>query len=641
VALLVAAACIAIATTYRIVDTDFWQHLAVGRAIVQTHTLPHTNVWTWPTFGEPYVVPSWLYRVLLWPFWQIGGVAGLFVWRWLTTAATFAVLWVTARRMGAAGLTTLWVLVWCAMIYRQRSQLRPETFVSVLLVTQLLWLESWRRDGRDRTIGIVAIAWLWANAHVSYALGLALTLFYWLDERWRARRERRRPSHALLRALALSGAISFLHPYGWRALWQPFEFALFQRHELIYQTIDELRPIPWSLNLQNGLPLLLVLIVALWLWRWRRLGLDVAQTLTLATFLPQALLSFRFLGFFVLAATPFFARDLDLWVRARRWPAWTASPWRRAALACGACATLTISELAGSSLPVGFGIDWSRYPVRACDYLAAHDIRGPGFNTFPFGGYLLWRFWPDRGRLPFMDIHQTGTREDRDLYAIARLRADGWRELCRRHRFEWVLVPHEQFPGHHLLDFLDRDTTWALVSLDDAGVLYVRRDGPFAALAERERYRWLAASEGALAALGPRIQGSLVVRDSVRVELRRAKASSPWSATASSLLANLAMIDERWDEAERELTRAAAIEPRTPFVHERLGRIRLGQGRPQEALTEFRRERPRTAVVWMGIGRAERAIGDRAQARAAYEKAEALAPSLGAARDSLATLGGP
>src|SRR6185295_19471966 len=76
-AVLIAAACVACATTYPIVDTDFWQHLAVGRAIWQTHSLPHTNVWTWPTYGEPYLVQSWLYRVWLWPFWQVGGVAGL------------------------------------------------------------------------------------------------------------------------------------------------------------------------------------------------------------------------------------------------------------------------------------------------------------------------------------------------------------------------------------------------------------------------------------------------------------------------------------------------------------------------------------------------------------------------------------
>src|SRR6185312_12805261 len=126
VTLLVAAACVAWATTYPIVDTDVWQHLAVGRAIAQTHALPHTNVWTWPTFGAPYVLPSWLYRVALWPFWQLGGVAGLFVWRWLTTAVTFALLLATARRLGARGLAPYVTLVWCALFYRQRSQLRPE-----------------------------------------------------------------------------------------------------------------------------------------------------------------------------------------------------------------------------------------------------------------------------------------------------------------------------------------------------------------------------------------------------------------------------------------------------------------------------------------------------------------------------------
>ena len=32
----------------------------------------------------------------------------------------------------------------------------------------------------------------------------------------------------------------------------------------------------------------------------------------------------------------------------------------------------------------------------ACDWIAAHGVRGRAFNQFFFGGYLLHRFWPER-----------------------------------------------------------------------------------------------------------------------------------------------------------------------------------------------------------------------------------------------------
>ena len=58
VAGLATALLLALAVTFPLVDTDFWQHLAVGRAIWSTHSIPMTNVWTWPTWGEPQVLPS-------------------------------------------------------------------------------------------------------------------------------------------------------------------------------------------------------------------------------------------------------------------------------------------------------------------------------------------------------------------------------------------------------------------------------------------------------------------------------------------------------------------------------------------------------------------------------------------------------
>src|SRR5262249_44704272 len=155
---------------------DFWQHLAVGRSLWASHAIPHTQVWTWPTWGTPDVLPSWLFRALLWPFWQAGGLVGLFAWRWLTTLTAFAFVFAAARRMGARGLSPLLVLVCCGLTYRQRSQVRPETLAAVLFAITLWLLEARRHaaaaaaPGPDRTWALVGVALVWANAHISYLL---------------------------------------------------------------------------------------------------------------------------------------------------------------------------------------------------------------------------------------------------------------------------------------------------------------------------------------------------------------------------------------------------------------------------------------------------------------------------------------
>lgn len=670
-AILVAVACIACTVTYRMYDPDLWQHLRVGAAIWKLRAIPHTQLWSWPTYGAPDVLPSWLFRALLWPFWAIGHEWGLAAWRWLTTLGAFALLWAATRRMAvaagpdrtrsaAAGLVPLAALVWCALIWRQRTQCRPETLVAVLMGLQIWLLEARRaqqrlgaspapaRAGlpRDGALWLIPIACVWANAHISWYLAPALTGMYLLDEwvrSWRGDAEARatRPG-ALAVVLIASLAVCFLNPFGWRALWQPFEFFLHGRHEPIFRTIGELQPIQWITTLTIGAPIFVLLVPGLALARLFRRRADVAELLVIAFFLPQALMTQRFLGYFAIAVAPFFARDLAEAFAAVPRPALLRRPWPRAVTVATACVLLALPELLRPGVPFGIGFDWKQYPVRACDYIEREGVRGRDFNAFWFGGYLLWRFWPERDRLPFMDIHQAGTREDRDQHAYAFVDPKAWRRLDQRRAFEWLLLPRVQYGGQHLLDELDADsTTWALVFMDDAAVLYLRRTGRLAKLAERDRYHYLPAGDRRLASLGELSFTDSLARGAIRAELERNRASSEWNGGAHSLLANVALNEGRWTEAVGELRAALGVAPAIPELHKRLALALYWSGDPAAAVKEFREERwlrPSTAGLDAGEGAALRALGRTAEARQAYERALARNPNDAEARDSLNAL---
>src|ERR1043166_4935461 len=164
------AACLITSTTFRLNDSDVWEHLAVGKAIWALRSIPGTQLWSWPTYGAREALPSWLFCALLWPFWATTGITGLFVWRWLTTLAVFSTCLLTARRIGARGLAPLLVIAVCGLVYRARRQGPPETLSTLLLAIELYLLESRRRGGPDRTRWIIPLSLVWANAHISYFL---------------------------------------------------------------------------------------------------------------------------------------------------------------------------------------------------------------------------------------------------------------------------------------------------------------------------------------------------------------------------------------------------------------------------------------------------------------------------------------
>jgi hypothetical protein len=656
---LVAAAALVVSVSFAIFDPDLWEHLAVGRAIWALHAVPCTQLWSWPTYGAPDVTPSWGFRALVWWFWKLGGVTGLFVWRWLTTLLAFGFLWAGARRMGARGLGPLLVVVLCGLAYRQRSQVRPETLVSVLLAIQIWLLESRRAAlspargpkargeapippvaarppapawARANSLGLVLVSWAWANAHLSYLLGLAIIGFHALDE-WLPRGAGTRAGgraaapglpRDLVWVLAVAVAVSFVNPFGWRALWQPFSFALVERREMIFRTIAELQPLDWQVNWRNGLPLIMAGWPILLLWRWRRFGVDRVELAICVVFTWLALGTQRFLGYVTIVAVPYAGRDFDAWVRTRTWPAWSAAPWRRAAIVALTCVLVGLPEWSRPGWPLRIGFKTFHYPEHACDFMAAHGVAGRGFNQFPVGGYMLWRFWPDHSRLPFMDIHQAGTLEDRRLYAWAFTLPEAWRALDGKYRFDYVLLRRIQVPGDHLLDFLDRDSTWAPVFIDDAAAVYVRRAGPLRAVADSFAYRVLPAGGVALGRLAQRCDTDTVFRHEIRAEAEREAAGSPLNAAANNLLANLATLERRPDEVRSRLREVLRQDPQFPGAHERLGLIALAERHPQEALREFARERAlggRASGLDARFGQAYEVMGDLPRAARAYRRA--------------------
>jgi hypothetical protein len=647
---LVASACIVVSVSNRLFDFDIWQHLLVGKAIWLEHRVPRVHLWTWPSYGKPDVLPSWLYRAALWPFWSRGGMTGLFVWRWVTTLIVFAAMAAAARRLGARGLSMFGVLVLCSLVYKQRSQCRPETLAAVLLALSIWILETRRRGGPDRALLLIPIAWIWANSHISYYLGFVLIALYGLDHAWAARASATSdPSWAAgsrrLIAVALAAAaISFVNPFGWRALAQPFQYFFVWRHEPIFQTITELLPVDWSRNWRNGLPLLMAGWPLLLLWRARRYGLDRVELVLAALFTALALTGRRFLGFYAVAAGPFVARDLSDWLATRSAgaPSPLRAPIARAALASAACVAVGLLEWTAPGQAPSIGFDWSRHPVRACDFIEREGVRGRGFNPFHFGGYMLFRFWPDTTRLPFIDIHQSGTREDRNQYYWSMSVPEFWTRLDGRFHFDYCLLQRPQLETDHLLDVLDADTTgWALVFVDDAAALYVRRGGALDPIARRFAYRLVPAGPARLEALRALCKADSSACERVTREFERAIASSEWNADARSLLANADLMRGRNADARRELLAALAVNPTTPRAHERLGLIALAENRPDQALREFLLE-PRREKSEVGrdlhVAEAYRRMGNLSSARSWYRKALSRDPANRIAADSLESI---
>ena len=262
-------------------------------------------------------------------------------------------------------------------------------------------------------------------------------------------------------------------------------------------------------------------------------------------------------------------------------------------------------------------------PVAACDFIERHDLRGRFFNHFEFGGYLLWRFWPQRDRLPFMDIHQSGTPRERAAYLAALTDPAGAHATMDTYGIDLALVKRVHASEDRLLDSFDADPAFAMVFVDDVAALYVRRAGRDSAAAATFAYTLVPGGTARLATLEDAVGRDSSLRQALRAELERMRRSSAANASAHSLLAQLDFEDARYEASRAHLEAARARNPLLPLYHARVAFLDDAQGRWEQAIDGFRRARAAGELPAIDgyVAPLYEKLGRRDQAHRAYETA--------------------
>src|SRR5262249_1584451 len=194
----------------------------------------------------------------------------LFPWRGFAPPALLGFVWATARALGSRGFLPLVLLMLAMFAMRLRAQIRPETLATLLFAASLWILERRRQGGPDRSPWLVAIAWIWINAHLTYHLLFVALGIHLVVEAIAARGRIAPATRKLPIDPAAALGVTLLNPFGWHALAWPFQYFFTWRSEPFYRDIAELQP----LTFDQPAVLLLLVWPALTVMRARRRGVD-------------------------------------------------------------------------------------------------------------------------------------------------------------------------------------------------------------------------------------------------------------------------------------------------------------------------------------------------------------------------------
>ncbi|NLE44957.1 MAG: hypothetical protein GX620_09575 [Chloroflexi bacterium] len=462
-------------------DTDTWWHLQAGKMTLESGRILQTDVFSHTRYGASWVNHSWLTQVWLYGLFKTCSYAGLGIWIGVIVTVTFLFVFL---QMDGDPFVKAFIILLAAMTSSVIWVARPQ-LVSLLLtavVAYILHLFKWRRTNRLWLLPPLFV--LWVNLHAGYALGFMVLAAFVAGELLNHVLSLVLPSDDPVtswRGLATVVGVSFLsalvlviNPNTTR-MWTYYLDTV--RIGVLQDFIQEWRsPDFHHLYMQPFIWLLLSTLAAVGLSGRRIDGVDLALV---CGFAYSALLAGRNIAPFAVIVAPTLSRHANTALGRLGWslrprPAgdmrlrkvYASVNWLLLTLLVALAGVKIVTPL---STAANEQLERKTLPVGAVEWIAENRPAGEMFNHYNWGGYLIWKLWPEHRVFVDGRTDLYGDEILREYMAIQTARPDAL-QLLDAYGVSFVLTG-----AHDALSVrLDCQPDWVLRYEDDLSSLWQR-----------------------------------------------------------------------------------------------------------------------------------------------------------------------
>ncbi len=473
--------CLALGPFLFNVDGDLGRHLTIGKVILDRGVIPTEDEFSHTRFGDPFSPHEWIAEVIFRLAFNWMGLSGVVLITALILGLVFWLITYRVFRITQSTPITLILVVIGIAASRIHWLARPHIFTYLFLV---LWLEllSSPIKFRWKMLWSSLIMLLWVNTHGAFIIGIVVLGIFLggsilqgiFTKNW-AENKVALKQYCLL--IGSSLIVSLLNPDGLR-IWQTI-FGFLSSRYLVSHTAEYMAPVLYETGVLPFSALLIMGIVCLILC-WKRLS--IASILLLISFGFFGITSGRNIPLFIIIALPIQADCFS-----RLFPKFKLHLDQINEVVPGKTQSESVSIR--FEYPVGLSIlilvfgailfrfqpalsernqySPSKYPVQAVEWLYNHPQQGRMFNDFMWGGYLLFRIWPDE--LVFIDGQTDfyGELLTRDYETITN-GWEGWDRLLDHYQISWIIIPHRS----PLVNKLVSSGDWTSVYADPTTAIY-------------------------------------------------------------------------------------------------------------------------------------------------------------------------
>jgi hypothetical protein len=497
-------------------DGDLGRHITIGNFTLDHRTIPTRDIFSHTMTGERLTPHEWLAQVIFALAHRLLGLDGVVLFSALLIATTFTLCYRQCQQRSGLVIVSLGFAILAAATASLHWLARPHLFTLLFVVLWTGVLEGMRRGQSQRWYLLPILMLVWANTHGAYLAGFVIWGIYLVGELWQSWQSnvKQHTQHegspletqgsfslvsiftprlkSLMAGGLMSLFITLLNPAGLH-LWAT-TFGFLRSRYLVASTFEYQSP---NFHASYAWPFLLMIVISLLLLGFGNVarassskpnnggnpGHLIVSVLLLAAWTAMGLYSARNIPLYALLAAPILAEILGHNLKVRLQSGWFVQFNRRlsaveaslrgAVWSITGVIFITLALMGGARLDYdqqGNRYDPAVFPVHAVDWLEQNPPEGNGFNYFIWGGYLLYRSWPELTVFIDGQTDFYGEALARQYEQVVTLSGD-WQSILEHYQVQWVLMPAES----PLAKALTQHPAWDIVYQDSTAAIMFKR----------------------------------------------------------------------------------------------------------------------------------------------------------------------
>ncbi|MGB9706874.1 MAG: hypothetical protein ACPLXP_02255 [Microgenomates group bacterium] len=446
-----------------LVTADLGRHLRNGELLFQNPAVLFRNFYSYTQPDFPVINHHWGSGLIFWNIFRFGGFPALSLFNLFLSLATFFIFFKLAKKASGVGLATLVSLPLIPLL-AERTEIRPEIFSYFFSGVFFFFLSS------QKYLWLLPLLQvLWVNLHIYFFLGPLLVGIFLVSKK----------SRQLAYVFLLTTAACLVNPFGLKGALSPLTIFENYGYRLVENQpvwfIEKLIRNPNFAIFKINFGILLASFVLAF---WRKKPVSLVNLFLALFFSALAWRAIRNFTIFALFTLPIISDNLQNVLPKR-------SEINQALILISTVLLVFAFPLVAFGLlpsffpywhEPGFGLE--KENSAAAEFFKKEKIKGPIFNNYDIGGYLIFHLFPEEK--VFVDNRPEAYPKEffEKVYIPMQESEEEWKKQEEKYQFNAIFFSRlDATPwGQKFLISRVKDPSWAPVFVDRYTIIFLKRN---------------------------------------------------------------------------------------------------------------------------------------------------------------------